>query len=76
MENNNINIKSLNRNLLNNRDFPSSLKFEADYASIVKGGHLPYYYSTEKKQRLVSDINLLSPVEQQEIVYNLFTSKN
>lgn len=76
MENNNINIKTLSLNLLINNDFISAIKFEADYASVVKGGHLPYYYTAEKKRRLVDSVNLLSPAEQQEIVYSLFTGKN
>lgn len=74
MENNNINI--LNKNLLNETEFKSSLKFEADYAGAVKGGHLPRYFGKEKKVRLVNSINLLSSKEQQELIHNIFIGKN
>lgn len=72
----NLNTYTNSKNLLSSAEFLSILKFEADYATVVKGGHQPYYYSTEKKTRLVNDINILSAPEQKEIVYNLFTSKN
>jgi len=72
----NINIKPKNKNLLLNEDFKSTLQFEVDYASRVKGGHFPYYFQPEKQQRLVNNVNLLSSEEQKELVYNLFISKN
>jgi hypothetical protein len=74
MENNNINI--LNRNLLNDNEFKTSLRFETEYASAIKGGHLPYYFGEEKKLRLITDVNFLSQKEKQELICNIFTSKN
>jgi len=73
---NNLNIKSKNKNLLFNDNFKSTLQFEVDYAAIVKGGHFPSYFQIEKKQRLVSQVNLLSSEEKKELVFNLFISKN
>ena len=72
----NINIKKENTNLLNNADFRDLLNFEAEYANEVKGGHFPNYYGEEKQKRLVNDVNLLSPNEQSDLVYNLFIGKN
>jgi hypothetical protein len=76
MKNNNINLNINTINLLYNRDFLSALKFESEYGAIVKGGHLPYFYSKEKKNRLVNSVNLLLPEEQKEIVSNQFISEN
>ncbi|MCE3228369.1 MAG: hypothetical protein K0S32_2920 [Bacteroidetes bacterium] len=76
MENNKLNINVLTKNLLNDKDFKSSIRFEIEYAGAVKGGHLPYYFTTGKKVRLVNDINILSSQEQQELIYNIFTGKN
>ncbi|MBI2721021.1 MAG: hypothetical protein HYX39_02485 [Bacteroidetes bacterium] len=76
MENKNINIGSLNINLLKDKDFIASLKFETEFAGIVKGGHLPAYYSKDQQKRLVSKINLFSSLEKVEFVQSLFTSKN
>lgn len=76
MENKNINIGSLNTNLLKDKDFKATLKFESEYAGIIKGGHLPAYYSKDQQKRLVSDINLFSSLEKVELVQSLFTSKN
>ncbi len=72
----NSNIKSQTKNLLNSRAFLFDLKFEAKYASTAKGGHFPVYFSDEKQNRLVTDVNLLSSKEQKEIAYNLLISKN
>ncbi len=72
----NSSIDTQNKNLLNSRDFLSQLKFEADYATIVKGGYYPYYFPEEKQTRLVSDVNLLTSKEQKEIACNLLTGKN
>jgi hypothetical protein len=72
----NLNIKSKNTNLLNSRDFLSHLNFEVNYATIVKGGHAPYYFKEEKQKRLVSQVNILTSKEQQEIAFNLFINKN
>lgn len=72
----NIHTELNNANLLNDKDFVSQLEFETTYASIVKGGHSPYYFSDEKQIRLVSEINFLSHKEKQALVHNLFISKN
>jgi hypothetical protein len=72
----NLNIEIQNKNLLNSRNFLSQLKFEANYATIVKGGHFPYYFEDEKQNRLVSDVNLLTSSEQKEIASNLLTGQN
>jgi len=72
----NLNIEIQNKNLLNNKGFLSQLKFEADYAGLVKGGHYPYYFPEEKQNRLINDVNLLSSKEQKEIAVNLLTNKN
>lgn len=72
----NINLKSEYTNLLNTKEFQSRLKFEAEYATLIKGGHSPKYYGKEKTKRLVNEVNILSSKEKQELVYNLFISKN
>ena len=70
------NIQTQNKNLLIDTSFIESLKFEADYAQKVKGGHLPYYIGAEKAIRLVSPINILSSNEKQQLVKNNYISKN
>lgn len=72
----NLNILYKQNNLLNNPDFLSLLRFEADYANTVKGGNLPYYYSKEKRVRLTNPVNFLSSSEQKEIIYSFFISLN
>jgi hypothetical protein len=72
----NTNTQSKNTNLLQNAEFKEQLQFEADYASILKGGHYPYYFDESKQERLVTDVNLLTPKEQQDLVFNLFISRN
>ncbi len=72
----NLNINTKNIDLLNSRDFLSHLKFEVNYASIAKGGHAPYYYPAEKQKRLVSDVNIFTSYEQQEIASNLLINNN
>lgn len=72
----NNNIQTQNKNLLIDIDFIDSLKFEADYAQKVKGGHLPYYIGVEKAIRLVSPLNLLSNNEKQQLVKNNYIGKN
>jgi len=72
----NLNIETNNTNLLNDKEFKAQLEFEASYASVVKGGHFPYYFTENKIERVVSDINILSSKEQKELSFNLFTSKN
>lgn len=72
----NLNIETKNINLLNDKDFKALLEFEAGYAGVVKGGHFPYYFTENKIERLVSDINILSAKEQKELAGNLFISKN
>lgn len=69
-------INTQNKNLLLDINFLESLKFEAAYAQKVKGGHLPYYISSEKAQRLVNPINLLSRNEKQDLIKNSYTGKN
>ncbi|MGZ3901157.1 MAG: hypothetical protein ACXVNM_08510 [Bacteroidia bacterium] len=76
MENKNINIGSLNKNLLKDTEFKSIIKFESDYAGTIKGGHLPTYYSKNQQSRLVNSVNLLTPLEQVQLVHSIFTSKN
>ena len=72
----NNNTQTQNNNLLIDANFIDSLKFEADYAQKVKGGHLPYYIGVEKAIRLVSHINLLSNNEKQQLVQNNYIGKN
>ncbi len=72
----NNNTKTTTKNLLIDTNYIDSLKFEADYAQKVKGGHLPYYISIEKIERLVSPINFLSSNEKQNLVKSNFISKN
>jgi hypothetical protein len=77
MENKNINTgSSLNKNLLTDLEFQSLIKFESNYAALIKGGHLPGYYTKEQQSRLVNDVNLLSPLEKVQLVKAIFTSKN
>jgi hypothetical protein len=76
MENKNPNAQSLNKNLLDDFEFKALIKFETEYAAIIKGGHLPTYYTSRKQNRLVSDVNLLSTLEKVQLVKGIFTSKN
>jgi hypothetical protein len=76
MENKNINTGSKKLNLLQDSEFKSLIKFESEYAGIIKGGHLPAYYQKEKQIRLVSAVNLLTSLEQVQLVKTIFTSKN
>ncbi|MBA3664910.1 MAG: hypothetical protein H0W61_11980 [Bacteroidetes bacterium] len=76
MENKNINTDALKVNLLNDTEFKSIIKFESEYAGIIKGGHLPTYYSKYQQSRLVSDVNLLTPLEKVQLAHSIFTSKN
>lgn len=63
-------------NLLNSKQFRSYVSFQANYASSVKGGHLPYYLNTLQRQRLVSEINLLTSEEQVLLVQSQYRSHN
>jgi len=74
MKNNNTKITT--KNLLNDNNFIDIIKFEADYAQKVKGGHLPYYINIEKIARLVNPINFLSGSEKQNLVKSNYISKN
>lgn len=77
MENKNINTgSSLNKNLLTDKEFKSIIRFEADYAALLKGGHQPGYYSGKQQARLVNEVNLLTPLETVQFVKSLFTGKN
>jgi hypothetical protein len=71
--NNNITNQT---NLLNDINFIDTIKFEAEYAQKVKGGHLPYYIGAEKATRLVSQINILSQNEKLQLVKSVFVSRN
>ncbi len=72
----NLNTKSKNIDLLNNKEFISHLIFEVNYSSIAKGGHAPYYFPIEKQKRLVNDVNIFTSAEQKEIAYNLLNNNN
>ena len=74
--NKNNNTQSTLKNLLSDINFIDSLKFEANYAQKVKGGHLPHYIGIEKIIRLVSPVNLLLSNEIQNIVKSNYISKN
>lgn len=49
-------------------EFISILQFEVEYANTVRGGHLPMYLDQQKRQRLVSDINLLKTYEKRALI--------
>ena len=69
---NNINKNTVSaQNLLNNTDFKNLLRFEAEYASAIRGGSYPAYQNTQSTSRLVSDINFLSSSEQKELSFTL-----
>ncbi len=72
----NNNTQTSTKNLLTDNNFIDIIKFEADYAQKVKGGHLPYYIGVEKITRLVSPINYLSSNEKQNLVKSNYISKN
>lgn len=72
----NIKITYNTINLLNTPSFLSALKFEADYANTVKGGHLPQYINEQKRKRLASNVNLLDSSESLDLITNLFIGKN
>lgn len=66
----------MKKNLLNSIEFISALQFEAGYASNVRSGHLPLYYNKEKKNRLVSDINLLTGRELEALCLSFKPGEN
>jgi hypothetical protein len=72
----NLNTQASNINLLGNKEFRSYLQFESEYSAVVKGGHFPYYYNEQKAERLVSDVNLLTSLEQAELINQYLTGKN
>lgn len=76
MENKNINTGLSKANLLQDSDFKSLIKFESEYAGIIKGGHLPAYYPKEAQKRLINPVNLLTSLEQVQLVQTIFISKN
>ncbi len=63
-------------NLLNDLEFLLNLKFEATYASVVRGGHSPSYIDARKKKRLVSAVNLLAQPEVSELILKFPTFQN
>lgn len=69
-------IITQNNNLLNDSAYKAKLVLETTYATALKGGHTPFYLQPEQKNRLVSEVNLLSSFETQDLVYAIFTSKN
>jgi hypothetical protein len=76
MENKNIKTGSVSKNLLKDTEFQSLIKFESDYATTIKGGHLPTYYTKQQQLRLVNEVNFLTPLEKVQFVQGIFTSKN
>ncbi len=76
MENKKINTDTSKGNLFRDPEFKSLIKFESEYAGIIKGGHLPLYYSETHRARVVTNVNLLTSLEQVELVQTIFTSKN
>lgn len=72
----NTNINTYTNDLLKLEDFKNALQFEADHAIELKGGHSPLYSGKQTRRRLVDPINLLSQVEKQDLIHNIFTSKN
>lgn len=73
---NKTSIQNTTYNLLQSAQFITALKFEAEYANTVKGGHLPEYIGIKKRERLVSSVNLLTSAETIDLVHHLFTGKN
>jgi hypothetical protein len=55
-------------NLLDKSEFKAAIRFEARYASVIKGGYLPANLSYRQETRLISTINLLSSEEQKELI--------
>jgi len=73
---NKTNIKTNTINLTDSAEFISALKFEANYAIALKGGYIPAYLDAQKRQRLVSPINLISQEETVQLIHSLFIGKN
>jgi hypothetical protein len=70
------NFQSENKNLFHSLDFISFIRFEAKYANTFSGGHLPPYLSSEKRNRLVSSINILNKQEQHELIFTSIITSN
>jgi hypothetical protein len=73
---NNTPIQHTEHNLLHSLNFITALKFEAEYANTIKGGHLPDYIGIKKRERLVSAVNILTSAETSDIANHLFIGKN
>ncbi len=63
-------------NLLNDQQFQLYVQFQSNYAIGIKGGHVPAYFSAKQKTRLVTDINFLMKQELQQVVSDVYISKN
>jgi hypothetical protein len=65
-----------NKNLLKDQDFKTFLQFESEYASALRGGASASFSTPEKAQRLIKDVNILTPRELEETIYQFFISSN
>lgn len=63
-------------NLLNDKQFNSFIQFQANYGNSIRGGHLPNYFSDKQRQRLITEVNLLTEPELRELVQTVYQSKN
>ena len=63
-------------NLIHSKEFISVLQFEANYGLAYKGGSLPIEFNDIKTKRLVSNINLLTTNEKENLIYSIYNSNN
>jgi hypothetical protein len=73
---NNIQTSSYKFNLLNSTQFKQALKFEAQYANSIKGGHLPNFINIKQRERIVNTINILTSEENTSLISDIFIGKN
>jgi hypothetical protein len=74
--NSNNKTQNSTSNLLQDEQFQLYVQFQSNYAIGIKGGHFPTYFSTKQKTRLVNDINFLTQQELQQVVSEVYLSKN
>jgi hypothetical protein len=74
--NSNNKTQNSTSNLLQDEQFQLYVQFQSNYAIGIKGGHVPTYFSTKQKTRLVNDINFLTQQELQQVVSEVYLSKN
>lgn len=74
--NSNNKTQNSTSNLLHDEQFQLYVQFQSNYAIGIKGGHVPTYFSTKQKTRLVTDINFLTQQELQLVVSEVYVSKN